>query len=135
MHSSAAVPAEAGHSLIHEFGLALEEVAASNLVKVNLRGAVVGTVARTVNPTGFTIHAAVHATADVERVIHLHSPLERAAPARGQGHLDIPAIADTVIGNLIADAGGEAAVAAERQQAVGDRDSACGRHRLHSGSA
>jgi ribulose-5-phosphate 4-epimerase/fuculose-1-phosphate aldolase len=74
-HLSAAVPAEAGHYLINEFGLAFDEVTASNLVKVNLQGEVVDTVARPVNPTGFTIHAAVHtARPDVECVIHLHSP-------------------------------------------------------------
>jgi ribulose-5-phosphate 4-epimerase/fuculose-1-phosphate aldolase len=38
-HLSAAVPAEEGHYLINEFGLAFEEVTASNLVKVNLKGA------------------------------------------------------------------------------------------------
>lgn len=74
-HLSAAVPGEPGHYLINEFGLAFEEVTASNLVKVNLRGEVVDGVARPVNPTGFTIHAAVHAARpDVECVIHLHSP-------------------------------------------------------------
>ena len=74
-HLSAAVPAEPGHYLINEFGLAFEEVTASNLVKVNLRGEVVDPVAKPVNPTGFTIHAAVHAARpDVECVVHLHSP-------------------------------------------------------------
>ena len=74
-HLSAAVPGEPGHYLINEFGLAFEEVTASNLVKVDLRGEVVDAVARPVNPTGFTIHAAVHAARpDAECVIHLHSP-------------------------------------------------------------
>lgn len=74
-HLSAAVPGEEGHYLLNEFGLAFEEVTASNLVKVNLQGKVVGMEARPVNPTGFTIHAAVHAARpDVECVIHLHSP-------------------------------------------------------------
>lgn len=49
--------------------------AASTLVKVNRQGAAVDTVARPVNATGLTIHAAVHAARpDVECVIHLHSP-------------------------------------------------------------
>jgi ribulose-5-phosphate 4-epimerase/fuculose-1-phosphate aldolase len=74
-HLSAAVPGEPGHHLINEFGLTFEEVTASNLVKVDLRGQVVEAVARPVNPTGFTIHAAIHAARpDVECVIHLHSP-------------------------------------------------------------
>jgi ribulose-5-phosphate 4-epimerase/fuculose-1-phosphate aldolase len=74
-HLSAAVPDEEGHYLLNEFGLAFEEVTASNLVKVNLDGEVVNAAARPVNPTGFAIHAAVHAARpDVECVIHLHSP-------------------------------------------------------------
>lgn len=74
-HLSAAVPGGEGHYLLNEFGLAFEEVTASNLVKVNLTGDVVDVAARPVNPTGFTIHAAVHAARpEVECVIHLHSP-------------------------------------------------------------
>jgi ribulose-5-phosphate 4-epimerase/fuculose-1-phosphate aldolase len=74
-HLSAVVPGEEGHYLLNEYGLAFEEVSASNLVKVNLKGEIVDDAARHVNPTGFTIHAAIHAARpDVECVIHLHSP-------------------------------------------------------------
>lgn len=74
-HLSAAVPDQPGHYLINEFGLTFEEVTASNLVKVDIAGNVVDTAVRPVNPTGFTIHAAVHAARpDVECVIHLHTP-------------------------------------------------------------
>ncbi len=74
-HISAAVPNEHGHYLINQFGLLFDEVCASNLVKVNHAGQVVDGTARSINPTGFTIHAAVHgARADVECVIHLHTP-------------------------------------------------------------
>lgn len=89
-HLSAAVPAEEGHYLINEFGLAFEEVTASNLVKVNLKGAVVDAVMRPVNPTGFTIHAAVHAARpDVECVIHLHSPWAVALSMIPEGLLPV----------------------------------------------
>jgi ribulose-5-phosphate 4-epimerase/fuculose-1-phosphate aldolase len=60
--------------LINEFGLGFDEVCASGLVKVNQDGQVVDGSARAVNPTGFTIHGAVHAARlDVECVIHLHT--------------------------------------------------------------
>jgi len=74
-HLSALVPGEPGVYLINEFGLGFDEVNASNLVKVNLRGEVVDGSGRPVNPTGFTIHAAVHAARpEAECVIHLHAP-------------------------------------------------------------
>lgn len=74
-HLSAAVPGEPGHYLLNAFGLTFDEITASNLVKVNLRGEVVDGSGAAVNPTGFTIHGAVHAARpEVECVIHLHTP-------------------------------------------------------------
>lgn len=66
-HLSATVPGEPGVYLINEFGLGFDEITASRLVKVNLRGEVVDGSGRAINPTGFTIHGAVHtARPDVE---------------------------------------------------------------------
>ena len=74
-HLSAAVPDEPGTYLINEFGLAFEEVTASNLVKVDQQGRVADSSGRRVNPSGFAIHGAVHAARpDVGCVIHLHAP-------------------------------------------------------------
>ncbi|MEO7954189.1 MAG: class II aldolase/adducin family protein [Polaromonas sp.] len=74
-HLSASVPGEPGVYLINEFGLGFDEISASNLVKVNLRGEVIDGLGRPVNPTGFTIHGAVHAARpEVECVLHLHAP-------------------------------------------------------------
>jgi ribulose-5-phosphate 4-epimerase/fuculose-1-phosphate aldolase len=74
-HLSAAVPGEPGVYLLNEFGLGFDEVRASDLVKVDVRGRVVDGTNRRVNPSGFAIHGAVHAArADVECVIHLHAP-------------------------------------------------------------
>ena len=74
-HISASIPVQPGVYLINEFGLGFDEVTASNLVKVNLHGDVVDGSGRQVNPTGFTIHGAVHAARpDVECVLHLHAP-------------------------------------------------------------
>lgn len=85
-HLSAAVPGEPGVYLINAFGLGFDEVCASNLVKVNLHGQVVDGSGRPVNPTGFTIHGAVHAARpEVECVIHLHAPWGVALSMLPQG--------------------------------------------------
>ena len=87
-HLSASVPGDPGVYLINEFGLGFDEVSASNLVKVNLRGEVVDGSGRAVNPTGFTIHGAVHAARpEVECVIHLHAPWGVALSMRPEGLL------------------------------------------------
>jgi ribulose-5-phosphate 4-epimerase/fuculose-1-phosphate aldolase len=74
-HLSASVPGEPGVYLINQFGLGFDEVCASSLVKVDVRGHVVDGSARAVNPSGFAIHGAVHAARpEAECVIHLHTP-------------------------------------------------------------
>jgi ribulose-5-phosphate 4-epimerase/fuculose-1-phosphate aldolase len=72
-HISAAVPGGPGHYLINAFGLRFDEVTASNLVKVDGAGNVVGAVPAPVNQSGFRLHAAVHkARPDAACVMHLH---------------------------------------------------------------
>ena len=74
-HLSATVPGAPGAYLINSFGLGFDEVTASSLVKVDVRGRVVDGSARPVNPSGFAIHGAVHsARPEAECVIHLHTP-------------------------------------------------------------
>jgi ribulose-5-phosphate 4-epimerase/fuculose-1-phosphate aldolase len=74
-HLSASVPGEAGVYLINTFGLGFDEVTASSLVKVDVRGQMVDGSGRAVNPSGFAIHGAVHAARpEAECVIHLHTP-------------------------------------------------------------
>lgn len=73
-HISATVPGAEGQYLINPFGLGFDEVRASNLVKVDVRGRIVGESPYQVNPTGFTIHGAVHAARpDAHCVMHLHT--------------------------------------------------------------
>ena len=87
-HLSAAVPGQTGTYLINEFGLGFDEITASNLVKVNIHGQVVDGSSRPVNPTGFTIHGAVHAARpEIECVIHLHTPWGVALSMLPQGLL------------------------------------------------
>ena len=74
-HLSASVPGEPGHYLLNPFGATFDEITASDLVKVNVRGEVVDGSGARVNPSGFAIHGAVHAARpEVECVIHLHTP-------------------------------------------------------------
>jgi ribulose-5-phosphate 4-epimerase/fuculose-1-phosphate aldolase len=73
-HISARVPGPEHHFLINPFGLTFEEVTASNLVKVDLEGRIIGETKYPINGAGFTIHSAVHAARpEVGCVIHLHT--------------------------------------------------------------
>ncbi len=73
-HISATVPGEPGHFLINPFGFRFDEITASNLVKIDLHGNIVGDQTSRVNVTGFAIHGAVHAArADAMCVMHLHN--------------------------------------------------------------
>lgn len=73
-HISAAVPGEPGHYLINPFGMRFNEVKASNLVKVDSGGNIVGQSTYTVNQSGFRLHAAVHkARPEAACVMHLHN--------------------------------------------------------------
>lgn len=73
-HISATVPGEAERFLINPFGLRFDEITASNLVKIDLHGNIIGDQACRVNATGFAIHGAVHgAREDAMCVMHLHN--------------------------------------------------------------
>jgi ribulose-5-phosphate 4-epimerase/fuculose-1-phosphate aldolase len=73
-HISLRVPGEPQHYLINPFGLHYTEVCASNLVKVDDQGQVVGPSDWPINPAGATFHTAIHATlADAACVMHVHT--------------------------------------------------------------
>ncbi|OYU92407.1 MAG: class II aldolase [Burkholderiales bacterium PBB5] len=73
-HISLRVPGEDGHFLINPFGLHYTEVCASNLVKVDVRGHIVGASDWPINPAGFTFHGAIHETLpDAHCVMHIHT--------------------------------------------------------------
>jgi ribulose-5-phosphate 4-epimerase/fuculose-1-phosphate aldolase len=85
-HISASVPGEPGHFLINPFGLGFDEVCASNLVKIDIAGNIVGASEHPVNATGFALHAAVHAArADAFCVMHLHNTAGVAVSAQPAG--------------------------------------------------
>ena len=89
-HISLRVPGENDCFLINEFGLTYREVTASNLVKVDSDGRLVGDVARPVNYAGFLIHSAVHgARADAHCVLHTHTIEDNAVSALEEGLLSL----------------------------------------------
>lgn len=70
-HISAKIPGTETF-LINQFGLMFNEVTASNLVKVDISGNVIGS--GSINPAGFLIHSAIHeARPEVGCVIHTHT--------------------------------------------------------------
>ena len=59
-HISARIPGTE-NLLINAFGLSLDEITASNLVKIDIDGKIVDPhTPFNINPAGFTIHSAVH---------------------------------------------------------------------------
>lgn len=89
-HISAMVPGEPGHFLINPFGLSFDEVTASNLVKITMRGEIVGESEHPVNVTGFALHGAVHAArSDAVCVMHLHNTAGIAVSIQPHGLLPI----------------------------------------------
>jgi ribulose-5-phosphate 4-epimerase/fuculose-1-phosphate aldolase len=73
-HITVGVPGPEPHFLINPFGLHYNEVTASNLIKIDLDGRVVGASKWPVNPAGFTLHAAIHRGIDEAHcVMHTHT--------------------------------------------------------------
>ena len=74
--------------LVNPFGLAFNEVTASNLVKVDLQGNILDDTPYVINPAGFTIHSAIHeARPDAHCVIHLHTNATTVVASQKQGLL------------------------------------------------
>src|SRR2546423_1607324 len=90
MHISAPVPGGEHHFLLNPYGMMFEEVTASSLVKIDLKGNKVMDSPHFINPAGFTIHSAVHeARADALCVMHLHTRHGIAVSAQKKGLLPL----------------------------------------------
>ena len=73
-HISLRVPGPQTHFLINPFGLHYSEVTASNLVKIDLAGNIVGESKWPINPAGFTPHATIHGgIPEAHCVMHTHT--------------------------------------------------------------
>ncbi|MBM3567185.1 MAG: class II aldolase/adducin family protein [Alphaproteobacteria bacterium] len=73
-HISLRLPGPEHHFLINPYGLWYREVKASNLVKIDLEGKIVGPADYPFNPAGFPLHSAIHAARpDAKCVMHTHT--------------------------------------------------------------
>ncbi|MEM9233756.1 MAG: class II aldolase/adducin family protein [Pseudomonadota bacterium] len=75
-HISVRLPDEDGEArfLINPYGIYFEEMTASSLLKIDLKGNKISDSPYTANAAGFTIHSAVHEVRhDAGCVLHLHS--------------------------------------------------------------
>ncbi|WNC73019.1 class II aldolase/adducin family protein [Thalassotalea psychrophila] len=88
-HISAQIPNTA-HYLINAFGVAFDEVTASNLVKIDIDGNILDGGEFDINPAGFTIHSAIHEVRhDSQCVMHLHTNSTIAVASQKQGLLPL----------------------------------------------
>ena len=100
-HISARIPGPEHHFLINPYGLMFEEITASSLVKIDLKGEKVGASPYPVNPAGFTIHSAVHEVReDAGCVMHLHTPDGTAVSTSKEGLLPLNQTAQLVLPDL-----------------------------------
>jgi ribulose-5-phosphate 4-epimerase/fuculose-1-phosphate aldolase len=73
-HITVRIPGPDRHFLINPFGLHYSEVKASNLVKIDLEGRVIGDSTWPVNPAGFVLHSAIHQGIEgAHCVMHTHT--------------------------------------------------------------
>jgi ribulose-5-phosphate 4-epimerase/fuculose-1-phosphate aldolase len=78
-HISLRVPGPEKHFLINPFGMHYSEVRASNLVKVDVNGNIIGNSDWPINPAGFTFHGKIHELVpDGHCVMHVHTTATQA---------------------------------------------------------
>lgn len=89
-HISAHIPGTE-HYLINAFGLAFEEITASNLVKIDIDGNIIDKNSPfSINPAGFTIHGAIHEVRkDDICALHIHTPETIAVASLEDGLLPL----------------------------------------------
>lgn len=89
-HITVRVPGEPQCFLINQFGLLYREVTASNLVKVDIDGRVIGDTRQRINPAGFVVHSAVHSCRDdAHAVIHSHTTAGQVVACSREGLLPL----------------------------------------------
>lgn len=84
-HITVRIPGPEHHFLINPFGLRYDEVTASNLVKIDLEGNVIGGSGE-FNFAGFIIHGAIHsAVPGAQWIMHTHTKEGIAISCKRQG--------------------------------------------------
>lgn len=98
-HITARVPGEEDNYLINSYGLLFDEVTASNLVKVNVKGEKLSQ--GRINPVALTLHNVIHARRrDVNVIIHTHTPAGVAVSASKSGLLPLSQQSLTVFNDV-----------------------------------
>ncbi|MSQ64056.1 MAG: class II aldolase/adducin family protein [Betaproteobacteria bacterium] len=89
-HITARIPGPEHHFLINPYGLRWDEVSASNLVKIDVEGNVVGESLYPANKAGFIIHSAVHMGAEhAPWIFHTHTLAGMAVSTQACGLMPI----------------------------------------------
>lgn len=91
-HITLRLPGPDHHFLINRYGVAFEHMRASDLVLIDLDGKPVAprSTKQEVNPAGFVIHSAIHATRDdMCCIIHTHTDAGMAVAAQQDGLLPL----------------------------------------------
>jgi ribulose-5-phosphate 4-epimerase/fuculose-1-phosphate aldolase len=100
-HISVKVPGEDEAFLINPYGLLYGEVTASNLVKIDIDGNILGTSAYPVNKAGFTQHGYFHRHLHwANAICHVHTTAGMAVCSLDEGLLPINFYACNFIGRL-----------------------------------
>jgi ribulose-5-phosphate 4-epimerase/fuculose-1-phosphate aldolase len=100
-HITMRVPGPEHHFLINPFGLHYSEVTASNLVKIDLDGKIVGHSDYPVNPAGFVIHSAIHAAVpDARCIMHTHTTAGMAVASSKRGLVPTNFFSAAIIDNV-----------------------------------
>jgi ribulose-5-phosphate 4-epimerase/fuculose-1-phosphate aldolase len=87
-HITLRLPGPERHFLINPYGLWYREVTASNLVKIDIEGNVIGGSEWPVNRAGFVIHSAIHAARDdAHCIMHTHTTAGMAIACQREGLL------------------------------------------------
>jgi ribulose-5-phosphate 4-epimerase/fuculose-1-phosphate aldolase len=85
-HITLRLPGPERHFLINPYGLWYREVTASNLVKIDIDGNVIGGSDWPVNRAGFVIHSAIHAARDdAHCIMHTHTTAGLAIACQQDG--------------------------------------------------
>jgi ribulose-5-phosphate 4-epimerase/fuculose-1-phosphate aldolase len=85
-HITLRLPGPQRHFLINPFGLWYREVTASNLVKIDIDGNLIGPSEWPVNRAGFVIHSAIHAAReDAHCIMHTHTTAGMAIACQRDG--------------------------------------------------
>lgn len=91
-HISVRLPGDEDHFLINPYGQLYSEITASSLVTIDVKGNIIhpGTTNFGVNPAGFVIHGAIHASRkDAKCICHTHPVAGVAVAATKHGLLPI----------------------------------------------